>query len=158
MKLDYDLMINWPQTTILWNDNNRGDGTERDNGSTCLHREPSRPTDPRGESDPSLLVKVGLFGTICGWASSCYLCWTVNYGCGDRHTIFHLTGTICWSRDLSLTQRWTWSSTCEHLHRHDDDDDHHENEDHEDDIEDDHNCGLQDDPQSHTPGGFWPDD
>ena len=28
----------------------------------------------------------------------------------------------------------------------------------EDDIEDDHNCSLQDDPQSHTSGGFWPDD
>ena len=101
---------------------------------------------------------LGKTWTNCGRASSCDLCWTVNYGCGDRHTIFHLTGTICWSRDLSLTRRWTWSSTCEHLHRHDDDDDHHDDEDHEDDIEDDHNCGLQDDPQSHTSGGFWPDD
>ena len=42
-------------------DNNRGDGTERDNGSASLHREPSRPTDPWGEPDPSLLVKLGLF-------------------------------------------------------------------------------------------------
>ena len=85
-------------------DNNRGDGTERDNGSASLHREPSRPTDPWGESDPSLLVKVGLFvdePLVVIYVE------TVDYGCGDRHTIFHLTGTICWSRDLSLTRRWT---------------------------------------------------